>query len=112
MLNKGYAHSKFNKDRIMNRNDIIYSLKEFKEFNKEKYSILRIGFFGSAARNEIKETSDIDIVVELSDPDLFKLIGIKQDLEDQLKRNVDIVRYRTSMNRFLKQRIDQEAVYV
>lgn len=96
----------------MNRNDVLFSLKKFKELNREKYSILKIGLFGSTARNEIKETSDIDIVVELSDPDLFKLIGIKQDLEDQFKRNVDIIRYRNSMNRFLKQRIDQEAVYV
>jgi predicted nucleotidyltransferase len=40
------------------------------------------------------------------------LIGIKQDLEDLLKRSVDIVRYRETMNDFLKQRIEQEAIYV
>lgn len=96
----------------MNRNDVVLSLRKFKEVNKEKYSIVKIGLFGSAVRNESRETSDIDIVVELSEPDLFKLIGIKQDLEDQFRRSVDIIRYRDTMNRFLKKRIDNEAVYV
>jgi predicted nucleotidyltransferase len=96
----------------MDKDEVVFSLKKFKELNKEKYSIVKIGLFGSVVRNEIMETSDIDIVVELSEPDLFKLIGIKQDLEDQFRRSVDIIRYRNTMNRFLKKRIDEEAVYV
>jgi len=43
---------------------------------------------------------------------LVPLIGIKQDLEEQLNCPVDIVRYRDRMNEFLKKRIDKEAVYV
>ncbi|MFH0726968.1 MAG: nucleotidyltransferase domain-containing protein [Pseudomonadota bacterium] len=96
----------------MKRDEVVLSLREFKAMNGEKYSILKIGFFGSAARDEITEKSDIDIIVELTEPDLFKLIGIKQDLETQFARHVDIVRYRRKMNPFLKSRIDKEAVYV
>ena len=40
------------------------------------------------------------------------MIGIKQDLEDALHTQVDIISYRERMNAFLKQRIDKEAVYV
>jgi len=80
--------------------------------NQEKYDIIKIGLFGSAARESMIEESDIDVVVELGKPDLFNLIGIKQDLEEQLHRSVDIVRYRGKMNAFLKRRIDKEAVYV
>ena len=58
------------------------------------------------------ESSDIDVVVELGTPDMFFLIGIKQELEEQLHCPVDIVRYREKMNTFLKSRIDQEALYV
>jgi len=54
---------------------------------------------------------DID-VVELKTQDLFDLIGIKLDLEEQLSQEVDIVSYRKKMNEFLKRRIDKEAVYV
>ena len=56
--------------------------------------------------------SDIDVVVELDRQDLFALIVIKQGLEEQLQRQVDIVSYREAMNRFLKARIEKEAVYV
>jgi predicted nucleotidyltransferase len=60
----------------------------------------------------MSETSDIDVVVELTEPDFRALVGIKLDLEQRFQRPVDIVRYRRHMNAFLKRRIDQEALYV
>ena len=96
----------------MNREEIIQLLKIFKEENKNKYHIRKLGIFGSVAKNRMKEASDIDIVVNLTRQDLFELIGIKQDLEEKLKYPIDIVSYRETMNSFLKKRIDEEAVYV
>jgi predicted nucleotidyltransferase len=96
----------------MKRDDVILSLRRFKEINQQKYSIKRIGLFGSAARDNMREQSDIDVVVELETQGLFDLIGIKLDLEEQLSQDVDIVSYREKMNEFLKHRIDKEAVYV
>jgi len=96
----------------MERNDIIQTLRGFMAKNRDRYEITRIGVFGSAARDSMNEQSDIDVVVELGKPDLFYLIGIKQDLEEKFHRAVDIVRYRDRMNAFLKKRIDKEAVYV
>ena len=60
----------------------------------------------------LHERSDLDIVVVLGKPDMFNLIGIKQDLEEAFQRHVDIVRYREKMNLFLKKRIENEAIYV
>ncbi|MFH0822814.1 MAG: nucleotidyltransferase domain-containing protein [Pseudomonadota bacterium] len=96
----------------MKQEEVIGLLRRFKEINKDRYQIVRLGFFGSAARDDMNEDSDLDVVVELAVPDLFILIGIKQDLEEEFHRQVDIVRYRAAMNPFLKRRIDQEAVYV
>ena len=96
----------------MKRNEIIQTLRRYKEINQNKYKIIRSGIFGSAARDTMKEQSDIDVVVELEKQDLFNIIGIKQDLEEQLQQTVDIVSYRKNMNEFLKQRIDNEAAYV
>ncbi len=96
----------------MEMNEIIRTLGSFVEMNKDRYSIIRIGIFGSAARDNMNDQSDIDVVVELGKPDLFYLIGIKQDLEEKFHRSVDIVRYRDRMNAFLKKRIDNEAIYV
>ena len=78
----------------------------------DEFGIVRIGIFGSTARDSATDRSDVDVVVELLRPDLFSLIGIKQELEELLNRPVDIVRYRPRMNSFLKQRIEEEAVYV
>ena len=96
----------------MNKNDIIHSLRNFKEAHGDKYIIVKIGIYGSASRDTMSEQSDIDIMVEMGNPDLFNIIGIKQNLEEQCHRPVDIVRYREKMNRFLKRRIEKEAVYV
>jgi len=96
----------------MNREQISRSLHHGKEANQERYQIVRLGLFGSAARGTFTASSDIDVVVELTVPDMFMLIGIKQDLEEQLHCPVDIVRYRQTINAFLKNRIDQEAIYV
>jgi uncharacterized protein len=94
----------------MNQKEIFLLLKQYKEENK--YQIKKLGVFGSVAKNKMRETSDIDIVVNLSKQDLFDLIGIKQELEERLKFPIDIVSYRDTMNSFLKKRIDEEAIYV
>jgi uncharacterized protein len=96
----------------MNRNEIISSLKNFQDNYKDKYSIIKIGLFGSAVTDNLKENSDIDVVVDVTNPNLFNLIGIKLDLEDIFRRSVDIVRYHNNMNAFLRKRIDKEALYV
>jgi predicted nucleotidyltransferase len=96
----------------VNRNNVVNIISRFKAENLNKYGIKKIGIFGSAALNLASPTSDIDVVVELEKPDIFCLIGIKQDLEALLKMHVDIVRYRKNMNKYLKQTIDNNAVYV
>ena len=99
------------KGEIMGRKEIIKTLRRYKKDVSEQYNILKIGVFGSVARDEAGEDSDVDVVIRISEPDLFMLVGIKNDLEDRLRRPVDIVTYRDSMNPFLKKKIDSEAVY-
>ena len=96
----------------MNREDIIRFITEHKTEFQQEFGVTRIGLFGSYARGEVHEESDIDIVVELVKPDLFNLIGIKQTIEEALGRKVDIVRLRDKMNKFLRQRIERDIVYV
>ena len=96
----------------MSRAEILKKLKTFKEEYAEKYGITTLGLFGSAARDENQEDSDVDVVVKLRKQDLFNLIGIKQDLEETLHTHVDVISYRETMNAFLKNRIDRESHYV
>lgn len=56
----------------------------------------RASFFGSVARGEANEDSDVDILVQLPESlSLFGFIQIKLDLEDALGRKVDLVEYHT-----------------
>jgi len=96
----------------MNRKEVLNALARFRDRRQTEFGISRIGVFGSAARQEMTEASDIDVVVELDHPDLLILVGIKQELEELLHQPVDVVRYRERMNAYLKRRIEQEAVYV
>ena len=94
------------------RNQIIDYLRAQKDFFKTEYKIKKIGIFGSCARGEAHEASDIDIVVELEKPDLFYMIGIKQTVEEALDSKVDIVRLREGMRKSLKYRIEQDVIYI
>ena len=96
----------------MNRSNLLLQLEHFKKDNGQKYGILSIGIFGSFARNQATELSDVDIVVRTETPDPFTIVHIKEDLEKQLHLPVDIVRIRRKMNPFLRNRIEKEAVYV
>jgi len=98
--------------RTLNRESILAELRQLKPKLNKLYGVSRLGLFGSFARDEAKAESDIDVVVELSEPDLFALVHIKEALEEDLGRAVDIIRYRGMMNNFLKRRIDREAIYV
>jgi len=96
----------------VDRNNVVNKISQFKAENLNRYGIKKIGIFGSVALNATGPANDIDVVVELEKPDMFCLIGIKQDLEALFNMPVDIVRYRKSMNKYLKQRIDNDAVFV
>jgi predicted nucleotidyltransferase len=95
----------------MKKEEVIDILRNYKNERANYYGIMTIGIFGSTARGDAREESDVDIVLRIREPDLFMLVGIKEELEERLHRPVDIVTYRDNMNLFLKKRIDEEAVY-
>ena len=94
--------------RINTRETILKELRRLKPEFERRYGVTRIGIFGSFARNEIREDSDIDIVVEMQ-PDLIKRATLKAELESIFGKRIDVVRYRRGMNGFLKKRIDEDA---
>ena len=97
---------------LIHRDLVLESLKKHKRDFGKQYGVTEIGIFGSVARDEAKEDSDVDIVVKMKKPDLFYMVYMKETLENEFHRPVDIVHYRDKMNTFLKERINMEAVYV
>ena len=74
--------------------------------------MIRIGIFGSVARNENTEDSDIDIVVELEKPSLSIMYDLRENLKLLFGCDVDLVRFRDSLRPMLKNNILNEAIYV
>lgn len=95
----------------LSRETVLQELRNHLPQFKRLYGVTKIGVFGSVARDEPRKNSDIDVVVEMREPDLFYLVHIKETLEKYLQRPVDVIRYRDKMNRYLKARIDREARY-
>lgn len=97
---------------MISKKQALIRLQGFKETNGSKYGIVSLGVFGSLARNQASEKSDVDVVVETLNADAFQMVHLKDELKNLLNTEVDIVRKRPTMNPFLKKRIEQDAVYV
>jgi len=79
----------------------------------KKYGVSRASLFGSVAREEENKKSDIDILIEpAKGTTLFDMAGMQIDLQNSLKKTVDIVTY-GSINPILKDRIlrDEKVIY-
>ena len=77
-----------------------------------QYSIERIGIFGSVARGEQTENSDVDICVEAPPMGLLMFSGLCLTLEELLGVPVDIVRMHKNMNPRFRKRIEKDVIYV
>ena len=79
---------------------------------ERRYGLTKQGLFGSFVRGESGEESDLDTVVDMTEPGLFALAHIKELLESDFHRSVDIIPLTGLRNQFLKTRIKVEALYV
>ena len=75
------------------------------------YKVREIGIFGSYARGEQRERSDLDVLVEFSEPiSLFRFIELEVYLSEMLGVKVDLV-MRDALKPRLRERIIGEVVY-
>ncbi len=97
---------------VYSTGSVLSLLSDFKKNYGEKYGIIEMGIFGSFARGDACDDSDIDIWVKTETPDPFKIVHMKEFLETITDRNVDIVRMRDKMNPYLKEIIMNEGLNV
>lgn len=78
----------------------------------ERYGIQRAAVFGSVARGESTQHSDVDLLVELHEPlGLLKFAQMNYMLEDALNKKVDLVKS-TSIKPSFRESILRDAVYI
>lgn len=92
--------------------EIIYILKKQKPAIRERYSVRKIGIFGSYVRGEQKKKSDVDVLVEFEKPiSLLKLVNLENFLANKIGIKVDVVT-KEDLRHELKERILNEVVYI
>ena len=90
--------------------EIVRELRRLKPELRKHYPISKLGVFGSWARGEQRQDSDLDILVDFDGPiGLFAFVGLQQDLSDALGLRVDLVMKDAAKPR-IKERILAEAV--
>ncbi len=77
----------------MQRDEVLHILREHREELRRRFGVSRLALFGSVARNEATEASDVDLLVEFNRPiGLFHLSRTRQFLERMLDiHKVDLV---------------------
>ncbi len=103
--NKSNSHSKsLNHDFGAIRRQMTPVLK--------RHGVSRAALFGSFARGEGKQKSDLDVLIEFrGNKSLMDLVALKLDLEAKTHRKVDVLTYR-SLHPAIRERIQSEQVRI
>jgi len=95
---------------MLGYDEILKRLQERQDEMRARFSVQRIGIFGSYLRGNASEKSDIDLVVDLAEPTFDHYMDLKFYLEAIFERPVDLVLSDT-IKRRLKPVIQKEAAY-
>jgi predicted nucleotidyltransferase len=96
------------------REDLLDFLKSNRELLRSQFHVIKIGLFGSFARNEQTPQSDIDLIVELDSnvADVHELKnGIREYISSRCNRNVDLAREKY-LRPYAREEILKEAIFV
>ena len=96
----------------MNRQQVLTTVKAQRETLKRRDGVKFLAVFGSAARDTMSATSDIDVLVEFDTPPGFdRYFDLKFFLEELIGRPVDLVT-RGGLRNELRARVEAEAISV
>ncbi|USR92217.1 nucleotidyltransferase domain-containing protein [Phormidium yuhuli AB48] len=100
---------------IPQRDEVLATLRSFLRDRGETYRLEALGCFGSVARSQATAKSDVDVVYRpqpRAKLTLFDLALMHEELVARLGRPVDLIALHPSTPLRLKERIEQEVVYV
>jgi len=89
-------------------------VKQILSGNKEilkKYKVKSIALFGSYVRNEQRQDSDVDLLVELEEPTYDNFIHLVFTLEELLKKKINLVP-RGSLSPYIEPYVEKEAEWI
>ncbi|MDD2366345.1 MAG: nucleotidyltransferase family protein [Desulfuromonadaceae bacterium] len=95
----------------MTREQILDFLKQHKQEMNDRFGVTKIGLFGSYARGEAREDSDVDVAIELSRYSADSYFGLLHFLEDSIHLRIDLG-IESNFKPIIKPYIMREIVYV
>jgi len=96
----------------MRRNDVIRVLEEHSDELKQRFGVRSLRLFGSVARDEASDHSDVDILVAFEDLPTFRgYMDLRIFLEDLLCIDVDLVT-ETGLKDHARQSVERDAISV
>ena len=96
----------------MNRDEVLRVLRAHKATLAQRFGVTNLALFGSAARNEMSDDSDIDILVRFDRPGTSRAyFGVQFYLEDLLGCPVDLVTEKALRTEF-RPYVEREAINV
>ena len=95
----------------MTRSEILSFLRTHQEELRERFSLVKIGLFGSYAKGCATEESDIDLYAEFGEKKFKNIAGAWKYLEDSLGKKVDLFYPHKNMRPSLKESIENEVIY-
>jgi len=96
----------------MNRASVLALLHQSRATLSERYGARHLALFGSAARDEMRPDSDVDVLVEFDGPTTYEAyFGLKDFLEKLLNRPVDLVTSKGLKPR-ARQHVDRDLIRV
>jgi predicted nucleotidyltransferase len=91
--------------------DILFTLRKEPGELFRKHHLTSMALFGSTARNENRPESDVDILVEFDTSKDYDFLQLAEDLEDLLKRRVDLAT-RNGVKPWYMEHIERDLKYV
>ena len=95
----------------MTKSEALSILENHKSDFADRFGVERIGVFGSVARDEATENSDVDVIAQMP-PNFGSLIELQEELEKEFGTKVDLIRMHNNMRERFKNRILREAIFV
>lgn len=99
--------------KVVTLEEIKRVLEEHKEELRKGFQVKRVGIFGSYARGEATEASDVDIVVELYQPIGWEIVDLCEYLEKILNKKVELLTMGAAKSKQnLWKEIEKDLIYV
>jgi predicted nucleotidyltransferase len=98
---------------IRDKNEIVAFLKAHKDEMAQRFGVVSVGLFGSYARGDARDDSDIDIAIELrpEKKSLSNFLGVRRYLEQEFGKKVDLG-IESTLKPLARAVVDREIIHV